>query len=212
MVETDGGSSGTRKKGRGDHDTQPPQLVGVNEKGEPILLQSLPPQSNQQTETPSQKPDVFLLPWKDNVSPDESNSEHRDHLQIEHSATDEGMGMHVPPTVDDSGKNVVSGLISTERVASTKTQISLIRVNQEGRNLDSQYVEVVNIVEVNPERVIENVESVQPNVKDTSVKTSNKSTKTQSSVDPIVVEILAEMSKSMIGGVSGSRKKKRLRK
>ncbi|GAA0171617.1 hypothetical protein LIER_25605 [Lithospermum erythrorhizon] len=73
--------------------------------------------------------------------------------------------------------------------------------------------EVENIVEeVNPERVTENIEGVQPSVNDTSIETSYKSAKTHSYVDPIVAEILAEMSKVKIGGVSGSRKKKRLGK
>ncbi|GAA0170836.1 hypothetical protein LIER_25015 [Lithospermum erythrorhizon] len=61
------------------------------------------------------------------------------------------------------------------------------RGNQEGRNVHSQHVEVENILEeANLERVTENVEGVEPSVKDTSVETSYKSAKTHSSIDPTV--------------------------
>ncbi|GAA0145716.1 hypothetical protein LIER_36171 [Lithospermum erythrorhizon] len=102
----------------------------------------------------------------------------------EHSGTEGGIGMHVPPTGDNTRKNI-----------------------------DSQQVEVKNmVVDTNPEKGSGDVEDVQPSVRDTSIETSYESAKTHSSVDPTVAEILAEMSKSKIGGVSGSRKKKRLRK
>ncbi|GAA0165517.1 hypothetical protein LIER_20902 [Lithospermum erythrorhizon] len=159
MVKIHGGTSGTNKRGRGDKGTQPPQLVGVKEKGEHIPLQSTPPQSKQQMETPAQNPDVCAI--------------------------DEGMGMHVPPTGNNSGKNPIPNSISTTRVASTEILISPIEKNQEGRNLDSQHVVVDNIVEeVDPERVTKNVEGVQPGVKDTSIETRFKFAKTHSSIDP----------------------------
>ncbi|GAA0172219.1 hypothetical protein LIER_26084 [Lithospermum erythrorhizon] len=147
MVKTRGGTSGASKKGRGDRDTQPPQLVGVNEKGEPIPLQSIPPQPNQQAKIPAKKPKVLLLLWKDNVALEKPNPEHREQFQTEYSATDEGMGMHVPATGDDSGKNPITGSISTKRVASTEVLISPTGENRKGRNVDSQHAEVENIEE-----------------------------------------------------------------
>ncbi|GAA0151608.1 hypothetical protein LIER_10295 [Lithospermum erythrorhizon] len=107
--------------------------------------------------------EVLLLPWKDNIALEEPNSKHGEKSQPEHGGTNEGMGMHVPPIGDNSSKNPIPGLNSAERVASIETLISPTVGNQEGKNVDSQRIEVENVVgDVNPERGFENVEGVQP--------------------------------------------------
>ncbi|GAA0154056.1 hypothetical protein LIER_12147 [Lithospermum erythrorhizon] len=127
--------------------------------GQPIPLQVIPPRSNQQAEIHAQIPEVLLLPWKGNVALEEQNSEHGEQSQPDQSETNEGMGMHVLPTEDDSGNNLIPDSNSAERVASNKTLISPIGGNQEGTNVDSQRIEVENVVgNVNPEKGSENVE------------------------------------------------------
>ncbi|GAA0169708.1 hypothetical protein LIER_24128 [Lithospermum erythrorhizon] len=162
MVKARGGSSSSSRK-KGSQNSRTSNRVGMTADGQPIPLQVITPHPSQQAEIIVQKPKVLLLPWKDNVALEESNSEHREQFQPEHSGTNKGMCMHVPPTGDNVGKNPILGSTSAEKVA---------------------------LGDVNHERGSKNVEGVQPDVKDTLVETSFKSAKTHSSGDPTVAEIL----------------------
>ncbi|GAA0177188.1 hypothetical protein LIER_29669 [Lithospermum erythrorhizon] len=81
----------------------------------------------------------------------EPNPEHGEQFQFEPSGTNEGMGVHVPPTSDDSGKNPIPDSNSAEKVASTEILVSPIGGEHKGRNVDSQQVGVEKGVgDVNP--------------------------------------------------------------
>ncbi|GAA0155192.1 hypothetical protein LIER_12974 [Lithospermum erythrorhizon] len=126
----------------------------------------------------------------------QSNLEHKEQVQPEHSGTSSRMGMHVSPIESDSGKNPNLGPDFTEKVTSTETLISHVGGNKEGVNADSQHIEVENVVDeksIDPERVSREVEGVNPSVKDISSETNYKSAKTHSSADPTVAKILAGM-------------------
>ncbi|GAA0185345.1 hypothetical protein LIER_32633 [Lithospermum erythrorhizon] len=128
MVKTRGGTSETSNKDRCGQESKFSRPIGVNKKGKPVPLQSIPPSPDQQKEVPTKKP-------------------------------------------------------------------------EDGRKVGSQLVRVEKTVEdVNPEKGSKFAENVQPSVKDTSVETSFKSAKSQSSVNPTMAKILDGLKKNAKGG------------
>ncbi|GAA0155830.1 hypothetical protein LIER_38160 [Lithospermum erythrorhizon] len=101
MVKTRGGTSRTSKKDRGRQDSKFSRPIGVNEKGEPVPLHSIPPSPDQQKEALTKKPEVLLLSWKDNIVSKKQTSKPKVNSQVKHSNIDRGMGMHVRPTDDN---------------------------------------------------------------------------------------------------------------
>ncbi|GAA0164084.1 hypothetical protein LIER_19803 [Lithospermum erythrorhizon] len=221
MVKTRGSTSGTSKKGKTDRDTYQPELFGINERGEPILLQSILPQETEPEETPAKKSPILLLPWKHDVAIDEPNPGLGDQIQPEHSSMSGWERTHVPPIVDDTGKSQNPSYDSLEKVGSTHTSlksaeggdnddipISKVDVDVSRRDTDKSCGEEVDV----PEKVSGDDKGVNPSVKETSDETIYKSAKTHSSVDPTVAEILVGMKWVKSSAVRGGRIKRRLRK
>ncbi|GAA0144492.1 hypothetical protein LIER_24732 [Lithospermum erythrorhizon] len=172
---------------KGGQTSKSRNLMGETTTREPVPLQVIPPQAGQHETTPEPFPPQ--LSWKENMGLDEHNSEHDEQFQAEESATDGGMGMHVPP--------------------STETLISRTGGNKEDVNVDPQKVEVENVVGEEKhddlKKMSGDVEGIKPNVKNTSVETSYKFAKTHSSAEPTVAEILVGLKNVRVVAARGGR-------
>ncbi|GAA0179374.1 hypothetical protein LIER_29963 [Lithospermum erythrorhizon] len=144
----------------------------------------------------------MLLPWKEDVSHEEPNPGHEESIQPEKSIVGGADGVQVPLIEAKIVKNRNPSSDSVERVENTNTFINhdggSKRVDKDVDDMvvDDQHVGVENAsgekVSV-PEKVARGVEGINPGVKNTSDETNYKSAKTHSSVDPIVVDILADI-------------------
>ncbi|GAA0177470.1 hypothetical protein LIER_29699 [Lithospermum erythrorhizon] len=149
----------SRTKGENVRRASSAPLVGENERGEPIPLQTIPAQ--QQPEGPPPKPEDLGLPWKDDALKGETSSKPKTDDQNENAS----------PTGVNTGKN--PNLPSD-------TKIDITEIPEKSIEENSHHVEVEG-----------------PSVKDTQNLTSSKS---HSSTDPTVADILSNLKKRKLEG------------
>ncbi|GAA0166604.1 hypothetical protein LIER_21724 [Lithospermum erythrorhizon] len=134
-----------------------------------------------------------------------------DQIQPKHSDVGGKGNTQVPPSVDNTRKGSTDTLIKSVEDGD-KADIPISRVDIDVSLNCPDKDNVGDDKEDVPEKISEDVEGVNPSVKDTSDDTSYKSVKTHSFVHPTMAELLASMKATKLGNVRGGRIKRSLRK